>query len=183
MHKAIGWFFSVVFGIGVLVLSLSWWTDTERRPPSYDFTESEMRAAVEGTWKLELVRKLDGKPEERHTLTFAVVQATRKLEPIETHSRRASLIRRAEACGNRTLVRTAGACFDSTTMPLQIVLYELPLPVRGQLHIADNFWHHGSFDVMIGNIKIRAEMTKKHGMGFVRANEGYIATLTRIARR
>lgn len=169
MHKVIGVFLAVVFAAGVLVLAPNFWNGRDAYVPRYGFTEADMRAAAEGTWKLELTRKLDGKPAETHRLTFAVVQASRAYEPI--------------ACGKRTLVRNAHACYDSTTMPLQIVLYELPLPVRGRLEVVDNDWELGFFHVKIGSIEVRARMSKEGELRGVDASEGYSATLTRIARR
>ncbi len=86
---------------GVLVL------DLRACLPSYDFDEAELRAAIEGTWKL-----VDG----AHAIRFSVKEAREA-----RHSSR-GFVRAAAACGHRTFVRSAEACMDTTEMTLDVEL-------------------------------------------------------------
>src|SRR5512140_605696 len=94
--------------IGLAVLSLSpvaiWWSVT----PHYDYGDTELRAAVEGTWQLTTTTG--------RNLTFTIRQAK---ETERTHASR-GLVQSAAACGHRTLVRSAEACMDVSEMPLVI---------------------------------------------------------------
>ncbi len=77
---------------------------TDTSGTGFQFGEPEMRAAVEGTWTLE-VPQTGATP---RALTFAIQRAGAPA--------RASLdpgwIRSAAACGNRTFIKSAEACLD-----------------------------------------------------------------------
>lgn len=75
--------------------------------PSWTYGEEEMRAAVEGTWKMT---------SEGQTITLVAKQAT----AAKQSERERGFVNTAAACGSRSFVRQAAACSDSTRMPLEI---------------------------------------------------------------
>jgi hypothetical protein len=105
-------------GLVLAVLVLNPWFGVT----GYSYGASEMRAAIEGTWRLTITSD-DAAPIER---TFTLAQAASdpsEVVPAETpsapHASR-GWIRRAAACGTRSLVRSASACMDITRMPLDV---------------------------------------------------------------
>jgi hypothetical protein len=82
----------------------------------YRFDATEMRSAVEGSWSFSIAPDGGGAP----------VQVTVKMEqaagtPTAAAGRRGrGLVRAAQACGTRTLVKSASACTDVTEMPLTV---------------------------------------------------------------
>jgi phage tail sheath gpL-like len=74
--------------------------------PSFQFTANEMAAAIEGTWTLTL---------EDRSYIFHIEAASARRQ----HSR-ASLVPSAHACGKRTVVKSAAACVDTTTLPVVV---------------------------------------------------------------
>ena len=91
-------------GLAALVLNPFYACSTER---AFRFSATEMRAAVEGTWTLELADR---------SYIFHIEQAT---EAKQQHSQR-SVVGHAHACGKRTLVKSASACLDTSTMPVVV---------------------------------------------------------------
>ena len=75
-----------------------------------------MTAAVEGTWSFAILPDGASTP---ITVTVHVAQAAAAPAAAALAPTR-SFIRAAHACGNRTLVKSAGACLDSSTMPLAV---------------------------------------------------------------
>lgn len=80
---------------------------------AFHFGAAEMRAAVQGTWRLELAPAAG----PSRSIAFTMDQAA---SPASSERERA-WIRPASACGHRTLVRSAEACLDSTDMQLTLV--------------------------------------------------------------
>jgi hypothetical protein len=75
-----------------------------------------MRAAVEGSWSFTIMPQGGSGPIQ---VTVKVVQAdTAPAAQARAESR--ALVRAAYACGSRTLVRSVGACMDSSVMPLAV---------------------------------------------------------------
>jgi hypothetical protein len=96
---------AIALGLGLVVLVVSPLVYFSL-PPSFDYGDAELRAAVEGTWQLEGPRPL--------TLTIRQAKAA-------THSSaERGLVKSAAACGHRTLVRSAEACMDLSEMPLEV---------------------------------------------------------------
>jgi len=82
--------------------------------PEFQYGAEEMRGAVEGNWALQV--DSDGK-------STAVTVRLQQDTAVRTALARPAgagvrLVRAAHACGTRTLVKSAGACSDSTQMPL-----------------------------------------------------------------
>jgi len=103
---------AVVAVIGVAALVLNPWFG--ELADDFEYDAPELRAAVEGTWQLSFV----GQDGLSRKVTFTLAQAA---AAAQTHAAR-TFVRPAAACGQRSLVRTAGACSDFTEMPLEIVL-------------------------------------------------------------
>src|ERR1041385_7384436 len=76
----------VVFGLTALIVNPFFGCDALEG--TFQYGAPEMRAAVEGTWKL----RVPGHPEA----TLTIAQAAKA----EHHAARASLVRSADACGN-----------------------------------------------------------------------------------
>jgi hypothetical protein len=76
------------------------------------FGAAELRAAVEGTWRLT-DRTADG---AEQTIAFTIAQGS---AIAGAHASNRALVQPAAACGTWTLVKPAGACGDETYMPLR----------------------------------------------------------------
>lgn len=102
----------VVAAVAVAVFLITpYFLFPEHRP--FHFGAAEMRAAVQGTWRIELAPAAG----PSRSITFTMDQA----EAPASAARARAWIRPASACGHRTLVRSAEACLDSTTMELALV--------------------------------------------------------------
>ena len=86
--------------------------------PQYHYGATEMRTAVEADWSLTIA------PQDGGALQHVIVRVTQAPDATavngQARARGLSLVRPAYACGNRTLVRSADACLDVTTMPLTL---------------------------------------------------------------
>ena len=84
---------------------------------SYHFGDAELRAAVEGTWRITIPNHAP--------ITITLAQSAQA-----EHADR-GWIHTAAACGTRSLVRTAGACVDATRMALDVAIVDgLPHDTR-----------------------------------------------------
>lgn len=83
--------------------------------PEFQYGATEMRAAVEGDWAFTLTPS-SGAPVE---VTVHVEQAA-SLVSSRVPTRGGTLVRSAQACGTRTLIKGAEACLDATQMPLTV---------------------------------------------------------------
>ena len=107
-----------------------------------DFGATEMRAAVEGTWRVTLPDR---------TVTIRVVQGGKA----EQQSA-ASLIRPAVACGHRTFVKSAEACMDVSELPLEVT--ELGNAARsvGRFMVFGTSFRIGELVLDLGTTHVRA---------------------------
>ncbi len=113
--------------------------------PSFDFGATEMRAAIEGTWKVTIAKN-DVAPARE--LTIALEQGK---EAKQTHAMR-SVVPIAAACGSRSLVKNAEACMDVTHMPLAITVLagaDAKAPARGELWVGGTSFNRGELEVMV----------------------------------
>jgi hypothetical protein len=89
----------------------------------FDYGAPELRAALEGTWRLTITTGITGTTGDApRVITFTIAQASRadRMHAMRAmHASSGTWVRSAAACGGRTLVRTAGACMDYTDMPLE----------------------------------------------------------------
>jgi len=83
--------------------------------PEFHFGATEMRAAFEGDWTFTFT-PADGASTQ---VTLHLAQAAMPIAS-RVPGDGGGLIRSAQACGTRTLIKGAGACIDSTQMPLTV---------------------------------------------------------------
>jgi hypothetical protein len=146
------------------------------------FGAAELRAAVEGTWRLT-VRTADGL---ELTMPFIIAQGS---AVAGTHASTRALVQPAAACGTRTLVRPAGACADETHMPLEVTLI-LPggwlRQEPGQLFVEGTRFRYGYLSVHLANLRVDATIQPDGGVHSVRSTSdaypGLSSTLVRISR-
>jgi hypothetical protein len=99
----------------------------------FQYSEADMRAAVEGTWLVNFTAS-DG----------TATQVTLRIDEgsgSPTSLRPGGLVRSAYACGSRTFVKSAAACIDVSLMPLNVGV------VAGDSAYAGATWS-GTFTVM-----------------------------------
>jgi hypothetical protein len=84
--------------------------------PQFQYGAAEMRAAVEGDWSFTIT------PDGGTATQVTVHLAQAATAPTATASRAPAraFVRAAQACGSRTLVKSAGACIDISQMPLDV---------------------------------------------------------------
>jgi hypothetical protein len=118
------------------------------------FSDVEMRAAVEGTWEIRLLE--NGAP--KGTITIQVAQAG----GARRTSDRGGWIQEAAACSHHTFVKSAEACLDSATMPLEIeVIAGATTAERptGTFEVEGTEFLDGTLAVEIGDLHLRALVT------------------------
>ncbi len=96
------------FAIAVIVAAAFLFLDPRALLGGYSYDERDLRTAIEGRWRL--------------AASGEAIELTIRQADHEVHAHRSSLVRSADACGSRTLVRSAHACIDDTRMPLDILL-------------------------------------------------------------
>lgn len=142
---------AVTLGIAALILN-PWFGATS----GFDYGAPEMRAAIEGTWRLTLTP--NGEP--RREITFRIAQGAAASQP---HASSHALVRAAAACGHRSLVRTAGACLDVSDMPLEITVLARGTPegnvTRGEFRVMATRFVAGYLDAHIADLLISASVT------------------------
>ena len=116
--------------------------------PTYRYGAAELNAAIAGTWSATI----DGR-----THTFRIEQQ-RSAAPTKHSSASNSFVRAAAACGTRTLIASAGACVDSTEMPLTIIAVNGSAPpTRGVLLVHSTVFSeaHLHLDLAPGTVSAR----------------------------
>jgi hypothetical protein len=141
---------------------------------SFRFGEAEMRAAVAGTWTLEL-RPAEGAP---RSITFQIEQARRAARA----SRERGWIRAAAACGHRSFIRSAEACKDASDMELKLTAVgpDRPLALRGRFHVTGLSFERGTLEIDVEGGSIYADISSTGAVLSVGAGERATATLARI---
>jgi hypothetical protein len=166
--------------VGLAVLVLSPMIDLVPRP---NFGADELRAAVEGTWRLT-VRDENG---AEGTVTFRLAQGS---EVEGEHASAHTLIRPAAACGRRTLVRSAGACKDITRMPLEVTLIadggERRQAGAGEITVVGTTFAEADLRVRVPHVWVSASVTPAGEARSVSSSgelgQEFSSTLERIAR-
>jgi len=141
---------------------------------TYQFGEAEMRAAVEGTWTLEL-HPTEGAP---RSITFRIEQARQAAHG----SRERGWIRAASACGHRTFIRSAEACMDASDMDLTLTAVgpDRPRSLRGRLFVTGLAFERGSLELDVEGQSIYADISSIGAVRSVRAGDQVAATLARV---
>jgi hypothetical protein len=125
----------------------------------YQFGDAEMRAAIEGMWRVTIGQSTGA----ARTFTFRLAQA--QGTPSASLPHRNGLIRPAMACGSRTLVRGAAACVNLTEMPLTGMIVEgdeaiRTLDVKGTMSVAGLSFTEANFTVMFGSRRLFGQLSK-----------------------
>jgi hypothetical protein len=124
--------------------------------PEFQYGAPEMRAAVEGDWSFTITP--EGGAAAQVTLHVAQGEAA---PAAAARSTRPGLVRAAHACGTRTLVKSAGACGDSSSMPLAVsfVSGDATLgagPLSGDFQVPGTVFTEGFFYLTMGPYHISA---------------------------
>jgi hypothetical protein len=118
--------------------------------PTFDYDAIDLRTVVEGTWMLTFTP--DGGAITH--VSFTVAQAAGPAAPTAS-ARRPGLVRAAQACGTRTLVRGAAACIDVTEMPLEVKFLAgeetlATAPLSGTFRVYGTQFTYGDLDLVLG---------------------------------
>ena len=124
--------------------------------PEYQYGAAEMQAAIAGTWTFSITPNGG----EAAAVTVQLDEADHVPAPTTQASRR-SLIRAAHACGSRTLVKSAAACIDVSSMPLAITFVSgdptlMNVPLSGVFRVSGTTFQAGSLEMDIGPYQVSA---------------------------
>lgn len=108
--RGLGW----VLPVALFFVNPSFGCSSTADDSEFQYGSEELRSAVEGQWALTISPK-SGEPLE---VTLRVEQAG--AAPTAKRLLDDGLLRAAHACENRTLIRSAAACVQSTSMPLSV---------------------------------------------------------------
>lgn len=180
MKRSIKVMLAVTLGLAALVLN-PWFGVTS----GYDYGAPEMRAAIEGTWRLTLTPN-DG---PRREITFRIAQGAGPKEP---HASSHALVRSAAACGHRSLVKNAEACMDLSEMPLEITVLDGGTPVRAagaaRFEVPGTTFTNGWLEAQIADVYVSGRVAPNGETSEVTAREtagkqrNLLSTLQRIGR-
>ena len=107
----------------------------------FDYDDAELRAAIEGTWRLTLPG--------HESLVLSIAEA--KTSP--QHSSR-SFVRSAAACGHRTFVRSAEACMDDTEMELVVTTEPASAPGHGRIYVTGRTFQAGRLELELPEFNV-----------------------------
>jgi hypothetical protein len=127
--------------------------------PQWQYGAAQMQAAVAGTWTFVITpaggtaTEVTVQIDEADTAPGATAQAPRR-----------SLIRAAHACGSRTLVKSAAACTDESSMPLAITFVSgdpslMSAQPVGSFIVPGTTFQAGFLNMMIGTYLITATVS------------------------
>lgn len=127
--------------------------------PQFQYGSAEMQAAIAGTWTFTITPS-DGTPTE---VTVQIDEADTAPGATAQVSGR-SFIRAAHACGSRTLVKSAGACTDVSSMPLAITFVSgdpslMNGPLSGAFIVPGTMFQSGMLELTIGPYAIMATVS------------------------
>jgi hypothetical protein len=154
--------------------------------PEYHFGAPAMTFAVEGNWTFTITPEGGAAPQ---TVTVRVEQASSADGGATTAAApRRSLIRAAHACGGRTLVKSAAACIDFTTMPLAVSVvsgdpYFSRTTPTGTFLVYGYEFSQGTLFLTVGayNLEIEVFPDRSFGNASVVPN-GNLGSLTLVTR-
>lgn len=153
MRRGVKIMVAVTLGMAALILN-PWFGVTQG--VHYEYGAPEMRAAIEGTWRLTLTP--NGEPPRE--IVFRVAQGA---AASQLHASRHALVRAAAACGHRALVRTAGACLDTSEMPLEITVLAGGTAAgngaRGVFRVITPRFITGDLDAQVADVIVFARIT------------------------
>jgi hypothetical protein len=126
--------------------------------PQFQYGAAEMQAAIAGTWSFTITptggtaTEVTVQIDEADTAPGATAKASRR-----------HLIRAAHACGSRTLVKSASACIDISSMPLAITFISgdpslMSAQLTGVFTVAGTIFQSGMVDLTLGPYQIAAQV-------------------------
>jgi hypothetical protein len=148
--RKLAWFLPIVF----FFINPGFGCGTDQ--PQWQYGAAQMQAAIAGTWTFAIT-PAGGTPtevtvqiDEADTAPGATAQAPRR-----------SLIRAAYACGSRTLVKSAGACTDASSMPLAITFVSgdpslMSAQLSGTYIVSGTTFQSGMLELALGPYSISA---------------------------
>lgn len=109
----------------------------------WQYGETEMRAAVEGTWELTITDQGVAKK-----WTLGIKQS----DKADRAERETGLVRSAAACGSRSFVKNAHACGSMSAMPIEIAVLDGPekLAAGGRFYVGSTRFERGSLEIRLG---------------------------------
>jgi hypothetical protein len=127
--------------------------------PQFQYGGAEMQSAIAGTWTFSITptggaaTEVTVQIDEADTAPGATAQASRR-----------SLIRAAYACGSRTLVKSANACIDISSMPLAITFVSgdpslMSAQLTGVFTVAGTIFESGMLNLTLGPYSIMATVS------------------------
>jgi hypothetical protein len=140
---------------------------------AFHFGAAEMRAAVRGTWRIELSPAAG----PSRSITFTIDQAA-----TPAHAERArAWIRPASACSHRTLVRSAEACLDTTDMQLTLVVLggDRSLSPTAKLRVIGTTFERGELELDVDGRFVQASISSAGAVLGVYAGDA-TASLVRL---
>jgi hypothetical protein len=142
----------------------------------FEYGAAELRPMVEGTWRLELAANPDaGEPAQ--TLQIELTWSHKSLQA--RASGRGGWIREAAACSERSLVRPAHACMDTTELVLDVAIDGVPLAKPGRFVAYGTRFGGGQVMATHGETQLSASVDKA-GVMRDAAYGRRIGTLTRV---
>lgn len=127
--------------------------------PDFQYGAEEMRAAVAGDWSFTIT-PAGGAPTQ---VTVHIDQASAS-NPSTARAPGRAFLRAAYACGTRTLLNSAGACVDSSEMPLAVTYLSgddafAGATLSGIFHVYGlSFEHGGNLELKLGPYWITSQV-------------------------
>jgi hypothetical protein len=151
----------------------------------FQYGETEMRAAVEGTWEIGVVAS-DG---SQSSATVQIVEATERRDgsALLRSGERHGLIRSAAACGSQFFIKSAGACTTASGMDLEVVYLSgdqrfQNIRMSGVFMIASETLVPGRLELQLGASRVTATVTPKGTASNVSMYAPDGATVTSLTR-
>jgi hypothetical protein len=150
-----------VLSVAVFLLNPSFACSDE---PDFQFGAAEMQAAVAGDWAFTIT------PTGGYAMqvTVHIDQGTAPATAARTAG--LALVRAAHACGNRTLVKSAEACIETTQMPLAVGYVSgdaafASATLSGWFNVHGLTFTMGELDLMIGPYQVLTRVNADGTLG------------------
>jgi hypothetical protein len=144
---------------------------------AFEYGAEELRPMVEGEWRLELAENADAS-EPAAVMRVAFAWSHKALQA-RAPGGRGGWIREAAACSQRSLVRPAHACLDTTELVIDVVLDGVPLKEPGRFVAYGTRFEGGQVSFARGEQYFSASVDKA-GVMRDAAYGRRIGTLTRV---
>jgi hypothetical protein len=127
--------------------------------PQFQYGAAEMQTAIAGTWTFDIT------PAGGTAMTVTVqIDEADTAPAVTAQVSGRSLIRAAHACGSRTLVKSAGACTDSSSMPLAVTFVSgdpsvMSAPLSGAFIVQGTTFQSGMLELTVGPYSLMATVS------------------------